>query len=159
MKSKKLWIPALVIGLAVIVIIIFAFNSCGSSQSSSAGMVLDTYAVYYEPSAALTHTDNGIAIPGYGTIYFAEGETVVPLTLYNPKENDCLFKFEIYIDQSTEPIFTTDLIEPGKATEYAELKNGLTAGEYTLKIKVCTYTADDLSPLNNAVVSATLKVI
>ena len=83
----------------------------------------------------------------------------MPLTLYNPEKNTCLFRFELYLEDQEEMIASTGLIEPGKAVQEITLAHALPAGNYTLNIKVDTYTADTQMPLNNALVQAELCVL
>lgn len=148
--------------ITVLVSIIGLVHSCQNNKplTESGGLILDEDAQPYDPSADLVADNvNGIAIPGYGDIYFPADETTVQLTLYNPEKNNCLFRFELYIDDNTEPIASTDLIEAGKAVESITLSHPLQAGEYTLGIKVLPYTVENYTALNNALVRAKLYVI
>lgn len=163
MKNRKN-----VIIMIILVLVLFAaaiaglLHSCKNQQEAqeSIGMVLDDGAEPYEPAESLASDgENGIAIPGYSTIYFPANETEVQLTLYNPEKNTCLFRFELYIDEETEPIASTGLIEPGNALRTVALSRPLKAGEYTLNIKVLPFTADTYAALNNALVHAELCVV
>lgn len=154
-------------GLAFIVLILLFVTlggliySCRTDDASqeSGGMILDDSAKPYDPAEAMATDSSGIAIPGYSTVYFPENETSVQMTLYNPEQNTCLFKFELYIDEESEPIASTDLIEAGKAVENITLSRPLAAGEYDLYIKVLPYTTDTYTALNNALVRAELCVL
>lgn len=160
-KKKKIWIVISAIVLVLLILAgVFLFRGCQNQESGSGGMIFDPNAEPYDPSSdiAADHV-SGIAIPGYGNIYFPSDETTVQITLYNPEKNDCLFRFELYIDDENEPIASTELIEPGKAVQTVTLSRPLTKGEYSLNIKVLPYTKDDLTPLNNALVYAKLYVL
>ena len=104
-------------------------------------------------------TQKGIKIPGYGDIYFPKDTDKVPLTLYNPRENDCLFVFELYLDDAEKPFYTTGSIKPGDAVTEISTGGGMDEGEYTLRIKVLAFDAETGASLNNAVVKTALKVI
>ncbi len=104
-------------------------------------------------------TQKGIKIPGYGDIYFPQNTDRVSLTLYNPRENDCLFVFELYLDDAEEPFYTTGSIEPGDAVTEISTGGKIAAGEHALRIKVLAFNAETGASLNNAVVKTALKVI
>lgn len=162
MKKKKITAIASIFAIILLAIaIIGLFHSCDDENlQANGGMILDSAAESYDPKVDITtNSDDGIAIPGYGTIYFPENETDIQITLYNPKKNTCLFKFELYIDDEATPIATTDLVEPGKAVQNVKLERPLKIGEYKLNIKVLTYAADTYTPLNNALVYADLYVL
>lgn len=165
MSQKRrivLSILALIAVAALLIAVIGLVHSCQNSEETplGGGLILDLDAEPYEPSADLsTDGSNGIAIPGYGDVYFPAGKKDVQITLYNPEQNDCLFRFELYIDDRTEPIAATDLIEAGKAVQTVTLSESLDAGEYTLAIKVLPYTVEEHVPLNNALVRAKLYVV
>lgn len=159
MSKRKIAICSSVLIVIAILIIILLMRGCNASDSQAGGMTYDENAHDYTVSLPVADT-NGIAIPGYSTVYFPSGEKNVPMTLYNPDKNTCLFQFELYINDETEPIAETGLIEPGKAVESVVLSRALKSGNYKLKIKVNTYTDDgQLTPLNNALVSAELCVL
>ena len=128
-------------------------------ETNQQGVVFDDNAKEYTPVDLVNNSEEGIAIPGYSTICFPEGEKRVEITLYNPEKNNCLFGFELYIDGKENPIATTGLVEPGKAVQNVELNEPLQAGNYKLKIKVNTYTIDTKSKLNNAIVYTDLQVL
>lgn len=161
MKKRKTVLLSILALILVLVSIIGLVHSCQNNKPSteSGGLILDENAYPYDPSANLVADNaNGIAIPGYGDIYFPADETTVQITLYNPEKNNCLFRFELYIDDNTEPIASTDLIEAGKAVDSITLSHPLRAGEYTLNIKVLPYTVESHTALNNALVRAKLYV-
>lgn len=161
MKRKAIALSVLAVLLILICVMSLVHGYWMDKASpESGGMILDADAQPYDPSADLTGgVTSGIAIPGYGDIYFPAGETTVQLTLYNPEKNNCLFRFELYIDDAAEPIAATDLIEAGKAVQTVTLSHPLQAGEYTLSIKVLPYTVENHAPLNNALVRAKLFVV
>ena len=104
-------------------------------------------------------TQDGIKIPGYGDIYFPKNTDTVSMTLYNPQENDCLFVFELYLDDAEKAFYTTGSIEPGDAVTEIDTNGGIDEGEHTLRIKILAFDAKTGASLNNAVVKTVLNVI
>ncbi|MGN0661392.1 MAG: hypothetical protein ACI4JX_06690 [Oscillospiraceae bacterium] len=101
--------------------------------------------------------NSGIKIPGYSTIYFSACDCTVPMTLYNPKENDCGFIFELYTDNN-EPFYTTGLINPGMAIEQLYLDKSFSKGKYDLTIKITPYDPQSGATLNCAEIKTDLIV-
>ena len=60
----------------------------------------------------LSEGQTGIKIPGYGDITVPAGESVWNITLANPEDNECYFRYTITIDDEETPIYESDLIEP-----------------------------------------------
>lgn len=153
--------------IAAAVLLLFAgfaaaavFLKSPAASPVQGGFTLDENAQNYTPSGGLSSgKKSGIAVPGYSTVYFPADETDVPLTLYNPEKNTCLFRFELYLDDEDTPAACTGLIEPGKAVQRVTLTRPLCAGSYALHIKVNAFAADTHTPLNNALVEAELCVL
>lgn len=77
-----------------------------------------------------------------------------------PEGNDCYFKYAVTIDDSDTPIYTSDLIEPGKAITEFEVSEPLEAGDYEIHLNISAFTMDEsLTDLNGADVKAVLHVI
>lgn len=122
------------------------------------GMVVDTDAEVWENQLEDQAEIPGIKIPGYGTISFPAKEKEVQLTLANPEENPCYFQFVIALDETGEILYTSDLIEPGKAIKNLTLARGLEAGEHEAAIQVHTFSLDTQERMNNAVVRTNVSV-
>ena len=75
----------------------------------------------------------------------------------NPEDNECYFKFELIVDDKT--IYTSKLVEPGRAINQLELTETLDRGEYDLLIKISPYSLKDKAALIGAEVKANLNVI
>lgn len=162
MTKGKRWIAAgaaTALLCAVVALIFFFGKSAAVNTVSQGGLFWEERAQDYALSAPLPSSGQGdIAIPGYSTVYFPAGETLVPMTLYNPAQNACLFQFALYLEGEEEPIASTGLIQPGKAVQEITLARPLAPGDYTLNIQVNTYTSDMQTALNNAFVKAELRV-
>lgn len=107
----------------------------------------------------LAGENTGIKIPGYTQISIKSGETTWPVTLANPKENNCYFQYAVLIGDSKTPVYESELIEPGKAIRSFTVKESLAAGAYEVHLRITAYAMDgSLTQLNGADVKATLQV-
>lgn len=57
----------------------------------------------------------GIRIPGYPSITIEADKKDVQMNLMNPEGNPCYFTFEIVLNDTDETIYTSKMVEPGKA--------------------------------------------
>ena len=161
-RKKRQWI----ILAAVLVILAAAaglFLTFGTRRENpdGKGIVLEEGAEDWDGEMKdMSEGQTGIKIPGYGEITVPAGETTWKITLANPEENTCYFKYTITIDDSETPIYESDLIEPGKAVREFEVTEPLEAGDYEIHLNISTYAMDEeLTPLNGAVVKAVLHVV
>lgn len=161
-RKKRQWI----ILAAVLVILAAAaglFLTFGTRRENpdGKGIVLEEGAEDWDGEMKdMSEGQTGIKIPGYGEITVPTGETTWKITLANPEENTCYFKYTVTIDDSENPIYESDLIEPGKAVREFEVTEPLEAGDYEIHLNISTYAMDEeLTPLNGAVVKAVLHVV
>ena len=161
-RKKRQWI----ILAAVLVILAAAaglFLTFGTRRENpdGKGIVLEEGAEDWDGEMKdMSEGQTGIKIPGYGEITVPAGETTWKITLANPEENTCYFKYTVTIDDSENPIYESDLIEPGKAVREFEVTEPLEAGDYEIHLNISTYAMDEeLTPLNGAVVKAVLRVV
>ena len=89
----------------------------------------------------------GIRIPGYPE-----------MNLENPAGNPCYFTFELVLKDTNETLYTSKMVEPGKAITNVTLSHGLEKGEYPAVIKISTVSLEDGSAMNGANVETTLIV-
>lgn len=156
----NIYSKVIIVVLAVLLIVLVAYIAVKASQNSvseSGGLVLDSNASDISESSDTGDT-SGIKIPGYDSIAFPASKTKVSLTLMNPTQNSCGFVYELFIGDAKEPIYTSGLIEPGKKITEIELNDSLEQGEYTLYMKVNTYSMEDEKPLNGALITVPLTV-
>ena len=85
-------------------------------------------------------------------------ETDAKILLLNPEENPCYFSFELILDETGESLFTSKMVEPGKAIQEETLSRALEAGEYDATIKISTYSLDTNTQMNGANVKTKLLV-
>ena len=161
-RKKRQWI----ILAAVLVILAAAaglFLTFGTRRENpdGKGIVLEEGAEDWDGEMKdMSEGQTGIKIPRYGEITVPTGETTWKITLANPEENTCYFKYTVTIDDSETPIYESDLIEPGKAVREFEVTEPLEAGDYEIHLNISTYAMDEeLTPLNGAVVKAVLHVV
>ncbi len=98
----------------------------------------------------------GIRIPGYPAITIDAGETEVTMNLMNPEGNPCYFTFELVLTESNETIYTSKMVEPGKAITNVTLSRPLEKGEHPAVIKIATSSLEDGSQMNGANVETIL---
>ena len=161
-RKKRQWIilAAVLVILAAAVGLFLAFEF-GKNNPDGKGIVLEEGAEDWDGEMKdMSEGQTGIKIPGYGEITVPAGETTWKITLANPEENTCYFKYTVTIDDSETPIYESDLIEPGKAVREFEVTEPLEAGDYEIHLNISTYAMDEeLTPLNGAVVKAVLHVV
>ena len=98
----------------------------------------------------------GIRIPGYPSITIPADSTDIEMNLENPAGNPCYFTFELVLKDTGETLYTSKMVEPGKAITNVTLSHGLEAGEYPAVIKISTASLEDGSAMNGANVETTL---
>ena len=160
MKKILLIFMTAVILLAAAVILWMTLRKDGDERNT-AGIVVSDEAVEWNKDLEDTSGgQQGIKIPGYGDITVNSEDTAWQITLLNPEGNDCYFKYAVTIDDSDTPIYTSDLIEPGKAITEFEVSEPLEAGDYEIHLNISAFTMDEsLTDLNGADVKAVLHVI
>ena len=100
----------------------------------------------------------GIRIPGYPSITVPADTTDIEMNLENPAGNPCYFTFELVLKDTNETLYTSKMVEPGKAITNVTLSHGLENGEYPAVIKISTASLEDGSAMNGANVETTLIV-
>lgn len=80
------------------------------------------------------------------------------MNLENPAGNPCYFTFELVLKDTNETLYTSKMVEPGKAITNVTLSHGLENGEYPAVIKISTASLEDGSAMNGANVETTLIV-
>lgn len=96
-----------------------------------------------------------IIVPGFKTLVFMADTTKQDVNLYNPEDNDCLFKLTLLADE--KELWKSGFIKPGDGYYNIELSEPLKAGEYSGKLQYQCYKEDG-AQLNGAVVTFNLIV-
>lgn len=105
-----------------------------------------------------TDKPEGIRVPGYPSITISADTTNIEMNLENPAGNPCYFTFELVLKDTGETLYTSKMVEPGKAITNVTLSHGLEAGEYPAVIKISTASLEDGTAMNGANVETTLIV-
>lgn len=120
---------------------------------------LDSNAIAYQmPDGLKNENPNSIMIPGYEALMMNEGN-VLPISLLNPEGNPCYFKYTLFLKDSNEVIYESELVKPGMAIVPVTLNQNLEPGTYTLIIQVSTASLDNPEQeMNGGIVETTLTV-
>lgn len=162
MQKKNRVYVFIIICLTIVLIIgmKFAFEY-GKNQANQKTLVVSNNTVDWDKQ--LDNKSQGteeIKVPGYKEITVKNSSESWLITLPNPKENNCYFKYTITIDNSNEIIYESDLIEPGKAITSFKPEIKLKQGDYDLYLNINAYSLNqNLDELNGAKIKTTLHVI
>ncbi len=99
-----------------------------------------------------------IKVPYYSTLRYNSQTDTLKVTLPNPKENSCYFVYTFTLPELGIELGSTNMIEPAMAVEQIAVDAEVPTGEHKLDILVSTYSLDDMSPLNGAVINTSLVV-
>ena len=147
-------IEALVIAAVIIAVILCVkFSNFKNNDSAGVGLTVDPDSgTFIEPEIEELEKNDGISIPGWGSINIAANETTVDVNLKNPEENEGKYDlaFTITLDGEDEPIAETGLIPAGKSALKLKLTKPLEPGTYEATVLVQPYRVDDQSKTNNA---------
>lgn len=75
-----------------------------------------------------------------GNMSFETGSSKGVLFLENPKENTCLLKVKITLDQDGKVLYETGYLKPGTGIGRDRLKEALPKGEYKATARLTAYT-------------------
>ncbi len=102
---------------------------------------------------------SGITMPGYPALVFPANSKKVGLELPNPHGNPCYFRYTLTIAETDTEIYQSELLQPGKMLETLTLNRPITAGTYTLRIEIDTFSlTDGTTPMNGGVQEVKLVV-
>lgn len=154
MKKRKLCI--IMILLLVGITIFFFFGRSGKKDL----LPIDNNAEEWNgdqklPSGAKSD-DKTIKIPGISSLVFIEDQKGQKVNFYNPKENDCLFRMTLYIED--KQYWQSGYIDPGKGYYDITLDAMLKSGDYNGALLIECYKEEGTA-LNSAKVEFNLKVV
>jgi hypothetical protein len=134
-----------------------------TSVKGGVGLTIDKNAGEYV--AEDSTPSQGVAIPGWSSIYLPAGQTDVTVDFYNPEANAdkyyMTFELRLFDDseQGYETLYTSGLVEPNMHIQHITLAHALDAGEYPAVVHVQPYKmVEEQTPTNNADMKTTLKV-
>ena len=161
--KKSHLILAILLIIAIGVSVYFAilyFTDKKDNNNSSSGLIFDPNTKDYigDNPENKSGDEQGIKIPGYGTVTLPANKTDVKMVLLNPEDNPCYFTFELVVEDET--YYTSGLVEPSKCIEDLKLAKPLKKGNYKAVLKVRAYSLDESrSPMNSADVKFDLIVL
>lgn len=104
---------------------------------------LDESQIAYYVEGMVNKDPSQIMLPGISQITAQAGENHVEHVLFNPEGNPCYFKFHLVCNDTGEELYTSGLVEPGKAVMEFDLTEPLEAGNYDVTVQVETHPLDD----------------
>lgn len=160
-SKKKIVSAAVVLLLLAVVVMLLGWylqKDPPADSGTQSSLAVESGAEEWSGSLADTGQSGmgGTKIPGYDTITFPADSKQVRLTLPNDAENNCYLQYTLLLEG--EVLYTSGLIEPGKAVKDLKLNRSLEQGTYQLTIQVQPYSLDDRQPQVNANVRAKLVV-
>ena len=99
----------------------------------------------------------GIAIPGFDALTFAAGATEQDAELFNPAENECVFKITLALEDGTV-LWRSGDVRPGDSVTKLTLSRPLDAGTYHAALRYSCYSLRDGTPLNGAEIKLKIEV-
>lgn len=97
-----------------------------------------------------------IKVPGISSLVFAVDQKEQKVNFYNPKENDCLFRMTLYIED--KEYWQSGYVDPGKGYYDITLDDTLKSGDYSGALLIECFRNEGTA-LNNARVEFDLKVV
>ena len=155
-KNSKVLVIVLIAVIAILAAVgitrgVLLMNNNSSQTQDTAkqqGVVFDSDASHYEQEVSNAGgAEQGIKIPGYPDMTISSESTDFPITLLNPEENPCNFKFTLSLQETGETLCTTDLVKPGDAIKGVTLDKPIEKGTYTLIINISTYSVITIPPV------------
>lgn len=131
----------LVIFSLVLCASIFLFGMWFANKDDIPG--LDNTAVSYQIDGVENKDKDSILLPGIKVMNVKENDMHVKAVLMNPPGNGCYFKYTIVLKDSNDVLYTSGLIEPGKAVTEFDINKKMKEGRYPIKIIVQTRDISD----------------
>lgn len=155
MKRKKTFL--IIILFMILLLIAFIFLSGRQKKADNLLLPIDKLAEKWKGNQDLPSSGENkeIDIPGFKTLVFYTNQASQKVNFYNPKENDCLFKLTLYVDD--KELWQSGYIQPDDGYYDIEISDPLEIGEYAGKLLYECYKDDGIR-LNSAVVSFKLIV-
>lgn len=155
MKKQNIFVIVLIL-LLVGITIVFFFGRSGKKDL----LLTDNNAEEWNgdqklPSGA-NSDDKTIKIPGISSLVFISDQKGQKVNFYNPKENDCLFRMTLYIED--KQYWQSGYIDPGKGYYDITLDDTLQSGDYNGVLLIECYKEEGTA-LNSAKVEFDLKVV
>ena len=154
MKKRKLCI--IMILLLVGITIFFFFGRSGKEDLLPTDNNAEEWNGDQKLPSGAKSDDKTIKIPGISSLVFISDQKGQKVNFYNPKENDCLFRMTLYIED--KQYWQSGYIDPGKGYYDITLDDSLQSGDYNGALLIECYKEEGTA-LNNAKVEFNLKVV
>lgn len=155
MKKRKICIVVVLLLLCGLIIFFLFGRSDNKSLLPTDGIAVEWDGEQKLPTGVKTD-DKTIKIPGIGSLTFIANQKEQKVNFYNPKENDCLFRMTLYVDN--EQYWQSGYVDPGKGYYDITLDDTLKTGDYNGALLIECFR-DEGTALNNARVEFDLKVV
>lgn len=156
MLSNKKYIIIIIALLIICLVLIFV--KCGHEEPQE-NLNPDDSAVHWDGeqdlSKPIVNDKPAIAIPGIKELVFSAGTKTQQVNFYNPEENDCYFKMELYVDGDL--LWESGNVAPGDGYYTIELNKSLPAGERVGFLHIRCFKQDG-TELNSAQVKFNLII-
>ncbi len=154
-RKKNLIIPFFIIMVSLIVGGIFLNNEFNDDG------FFDKNAIAYQmPNNQINTNPNQIMIPVIPDVVVKKGTTNASSQLFNPKGNNCYFKYSIVLEQSSEVIYQSKWIKPGDGIMKFDISSVIIDDESPITIKVDTCALDNINqPLNGGEIESILRIV
>lgn len=133
--------------LAVMVVIILLFRSCGNGvEIEPTAPTIPKNTLDFTPAGE--QRENTITIPGMTGITMKSGQLHQVVDFYNPEQNSCYFVLSLYLSDDTL-IYQSDFLAPGEHIIELMLNQKLQRGVYRkCRLVYECFTLDNKCPLN-----------
>ena len=158
---KWIVLMAVVAAAAVGVTLLITQPWAGDDSPSGGGLIIDSGAGdYVNPTQTPTQAEQGVAIPGWGSITIPANQQTVSVDFFNPEKNEGLYylTFKLILSDTGEVLYESNAVPPGKHIQTITLSRALPVGSYAAVVHVQPYRMSDETPTNNADVKTTLVV-
>lgn len=158
MKKKKTFFTTccLLLLLLVSFIIVFFFRGTGNNILLPKDNSAEEWNGDQKLPSGEKSDEKTIKIPGISSLVFIANQKEQKVNFYNPKENTCLFRMTLYIEESQ--YWQSGYIDPGKGYYNITLNDALKSGEYNGYLLIECFKENGTA-LNNAKVEFQLKVV
>lgn len=163
-KNRKKVIICWLVGILAVLGCVFAFLWIHAGQSKAApntgGMVVAEGTTEWDKTLSGSNSSAGIKIPGYSNLTIYRSADSVNISLVNPKGNPCYFQYTLEVAETGKTLYKSDLIKPGEAITSFQGKNIPAKGNYTLLLRISTYSMDGkYTAMNGAQIKAALTIV
>ena len=158
MKRKKtiIIICCLLLLLLIGFIIVFLFKGTGNNILLPKDDSAEEWNGDQKLPSGEKPDEKTIKIPGISSLVFIANQKEQKVNFYNPKENTCLFRMTLYIEESQ--YWQSGYIDPGKGYYNITLNDVLKSGEYNGYLLIECFKENGTA-LNNAKVEFQLNVV